>query len=133
MAGTSMGEFEPEDGLIGVPWGAVIKVMKDGTTERPPTLGEECRAGEAGFVWLNTPAMMKGYFGRDDLTRQVVSQGWFTTGDIGAVDERGWLYLRGRERDEKSGAAHRGHGNRTFHREGAKTQSGSLRVSAPRR
>jgi acyl-CoA synthetase (AMP-forming)/AMP-acid ligase II len=30
----------------------------------------------------------------------VVSQGWFLTGDIGLVDERGHLYLRGREREE---------------------------------
>jgi long-chain acyl-CoA synthetase len=43
---------------------------------------------------------MRGYFGRDDLTNQVVSQGWFMAGDIGFVDDRGWLYLRGREREE---------------------------------
>lgn len=100
VAGTTVGAFEPEDGLIGVPWGAVIKVMKDGTTKQPPALGEECRTGDPGFVWLNTPALMKGYFGREDLTQQVVSHGWFTTGDIGVIDERGWLYLRGREREE---------------------------------
>jgi len=100
VAGTTVGEFEPEDGLIGVPWGAVIKIMKDGTTQQPPSLGEECPMGEEGFVWLNTPALMKGYLGRDDLTRRVVSHGWFMTGDIGAIDARGWLYLRGREREE---------------------------------
>jgi acyl-CoA synthetase (AMP-forming)/AMP-acid ligase II len=100
VAGTSVGDFEPEDGLIGVPWGAVIKVMKDGSAECPPGFGEECAPDTPGYVWLNTPALMKGYMGRDDLTRQVVSQGWFMTGDIGAKDERGWLYLRGRERDE---------------------------------
>jgi acyl-CoA synthetase (AMP-forming)/AMP-acid ligase II len=100
VAGTSLGEFEPEDGLIGMPWGAVIKIMRESTAARPPGLGEECPAGESGFVWLNTPALMKGYLDRDDLTREVVSHGWFMTGDIGAVDERGWLYLRGRERDE---------------------------------
>jgi acyl-CoA synthetase (AMP-forming)/AMP-acid ligase II len=43
---------------------------------------------------------MKGYFQRDDLTRLAVSDGWFLTGDIGAMDERGRLALRGRERDE---------------------------------
>jgi acyl-CoA synthetase (AMP-forming)/AMP-acid ligase II len=51
-------------------------------------------------VWVNTPALMRGYLGRDDLTRQVVSQGWFVTGDIGVLDERGVLTLRGREREE---------------------------------
>ena len=43
---------------------------------------------------------MKGYFGRDDLTNEVVNQGWFMTGDIGFIDDRGLLYLRGREREE---------------------------------
>lgn len=100
VAGTSAGDPRPEDGLIGVPWGAVIRVMKSGTAEQPPGLGEECRPGESGHLWINTPALMKGYLGREDLTRQVVNHGWFSTGDIGAVDERGWLYLRGREREE---------------------------------
>src|SRR5262245_7256406 len=43
---------------------------------------------------------MRGYLDRDDLTAQVVSAGWFLTGDIGVIDDRGVLYLRGREREE---------------------------------
>jgi acyl-CoA synthetase (AMP-forming)/AMP-acid ligase II len=43
---------------------------------------------------------MKGYFGRDDLTNKAIVDGWFMTGDIGFLDERGRLVLRGRERDE---------------------------------
>jgi acyl-CoA synthetase (AMP-forming)/AMP-acid ligase II len=43
---------------------------------------------------------MRGYLGRDDLTAEVMSAGWLRTGDVGLVDERGWLYLRGREREE---------------------------------
>jgi acyl-CoA synthetase (AMP-forming)/AMP-acid ligase II len=43
---------------------------------------------------------MRGYLARDDLTARVVSRGWFMTGDIGLKDERGWLYLKGREREE---------------------------------
>jgi acyl-CoA synthetase (AMP-forming)/AMP-acid ligase II len=49
---------------------------------------------------VKTPALMRGYLDRDDLTAKVVSQGWFLTGDIGVIDDRGWLYLRGREREE---------------------------------
>jgi long-chain acyl-CoA synthetase len=45
-------------------------------------------------------ALMKGLFQRDDLTALAVSEGWFLTGDIGFIDERGRLVLRGRERDE---------------------------------
>ncbi|TFG92496.1 MAG: hypothetical protein E4H15_03565, partial [Syntrophobacterales bacterium] len=100
VAGTTVSGISPEDGLIGEAWGAVIKILKSSDTETPPCLTPECSPGVAGFVWINTPALMKGYLGRDDLTRKVVSQGWFSTGDIGLLDDRGLLYLKGREREE---------------------------------
>jgi acyl-CoA synthetase (AMP-forming)/AMP-acid ligase II len=100
VAGTTVSDFVPEDGLIGEPWGAVIRILKGADTNIPPGMAQECTPGESGYIWINTPALMNGYLGREDLTRQVVSQGWFLTGDIGAVDDRGWLYLKGRERDE---------------------------------
>jgi acyl-CoA synthetase (AMP-forming)/AMP-acid ligase II len=100
VAGTNLPDFTPEDGLIGRPWGAIVKILKLASTDIPPYLQDECAPGEAGYIWLNTPALMKGYFNRDDLTQQVVSQGWFMTGDIGLVDEQDRLYLRGREREE---------------------------------
>ncbi len=99
-AGTTVGDVEPEDGLIGIPWGGVVAVTKDGAVEAPPGIGELCRPGDAGFVWINTPALMKGYLDRDDLTAQCVRDGWFLTGDLGTLDDRGWLFLRGRVRDE---------------------------------
>jgi acyl-CoA synthetase (AMP-forming)/AMP-acid ligase II len=106
VAGVTGADVAPEDGLVGEGWGAVIRVL--GTREADGPLRPELvrPAGEAGYVWLGTPALMKGYFRRDDLTEQVVSHGWFMTGDIGVLDERGLLYLRGRERDEinKGGA-----------------------------
>jgi acyl-CoA synthetase (AMP-forming)/AMP-acid ligase II len=101
VAGTNVGAFEPEDGLVGLPWGAVVKIVRDGS-EWPVggTLDDECEPGEPGHVWLNTPALMQGYLDRDDLTADAVVGGWFRTGDVGVVDERGWLSLLGRERDE---------------------------------
>ncbi len=106
VAGTTVPDLEPEDGLIGVPWGAVVAVTAEGSTDRPPGAGELCATGESGFIWLNTPALMRGYLDRDDLTAQCVRAGWFLTGDLGFVDPRGYLYLRGRVRDEinKGGA-----------------------------
>ncbi|HEX2789654.1 MAG TPA: class I adenylate-forming enzyme family protein [Steroidobacteraceae bacterium] len=100
VAGTTVRDVALEDGLIGLPWGAVARILKSSSTEPPPDQAAECGAGESGYVWLNTPALMQGYLGRDDLTAQVVSQGWFFTGDIGLIDDRGLLYLRGREREE---------------------------------
>ena len=100
LAGTTVEGFVPEDGLIGRPWGAVVKIVAGGNDAARPDVDAGCRVGEPGRIWVNTPALMRGYLDRDDLTREVVSGGWFATGDIGHVDDRGLLYLRGREREE---------------------------------
>jgi len=106
VAGTTVEGFEPADGLIGVGWGAAVAVTREGIGEAPPGVGETCAVGESGYVWLQTPALMRGYLDRDDLTAECVRAGWFLTGDLGFVDERGWLTLHGRVRDEinKGGA-----------------------------
>jgi acyl-CoA synthetase (AMP-forming)/AMP-acid ligase II len=100
LAGTTLAGFEPEDGLVGEAWGGVVRIFRSRETSNPSGLAEPCSPGEPGYVWVNTPALMRGYLDREDLTEQVVSRGWFMTGDIGLLDERGWLYLRGREREE---------------------------------
>jgi acyl-CoA synthetase (AMP-forming)/AMP-acid ligase II len=100
VAGTSVGDFVPEDGLVGVPWGAVVKILKSAESHAPFDPDAPCRAAETGYIWINTPALMQGYYRQPELTAQVISGGWFFTGDIGLVDERGWLYLKGREREE---------------------------------
>ena len=100
IAGTTIPDFTPEDGLIDEAWGGVISVLKSKSTDIAPGFAEPRKPGESGYVWVNTPALMRSYLDRDDLTREVVTQGWFVTGDIGLVDDRGYLYLRGREREE---------------------------------
>ena len=100
VAGLAAADVPAEDGLIGQGWGAVVQVLHVNDTAQPLDEESRCASGQAGFVWLNTPALMKGYFRRDDLTRKTVVGGWFMTGDIGLLDDRGRLILRGRERDE---------------------------------
>lgn len=100
VAGLSEADVPAEDGLIGQGWGAVIQVLHTNDTSRTLEPESRCAPGQPGYVWLNTPAVMKGYFQRDDLTSQAVIDGWFMTGDIGVLDDQGRLVLRGRERDE---------------------------------
>ncbi len=100
VAGTSMPDCSPEDGLIGETWGSDVIISRRDNSEEQCGLQPECAPGEAGEIWLQTPSLMQGYFEREALTQRVVEQGWFRTGDIGFVDERGRLYLRGREREE---------------------------------
>jgi len=98
VAGTTGEDVVPESGLIGRPWGATIRVVDHAESDAPD--GRPCGPGEPGMVWLQTPALMKGYYQRPDLTGAAVRHGWFKTGDIGLTDERGRLFLKGRERDE---------------------------------
>ncbi|MFQ5681949.1 MAG: AMP-binding protein [Candidatus Binatia bacterium] len=105
VAGTTLADFTPMDGLVGKPWGAVIKILKTCDTSTLWDPGMECAPGKSGYVWINTPALMRGYLNQDHLTGQVIRKGWFLTGDIGVFDEHGVFFLKGREREEinKSG------------------------------
>jgi acyl-CoA synthetase (AMP-forming)/AMP-acid ligase II len=97
------GSFAPgdrADGRVGRGWGTVLAVLRHGDATTPPCAADACAAGEEGFVWCRTPGLMRGYLGRDDLTARVVSGGWFSTGDIGALDAQARLQLRGRQREE---------------------------------
>ncbi|KAG7440408.1 acetyl-CoA synthetase-like protein [Guyanagaster necrorhizus] len=68
-----------------------IMVMKDGGKVVPGTLGE---------VWLRGPNVMKGYYGDKAATDQVLTKdGWLVTGDLGRVDERGYVYISDRIKD----------------------------------
>jgi long-chain acyl-CoA synthetase len=53
----------------------------------------------AGEVIARGPNIMKGYYKRDDLSRDVIKEGWFHTGDLGYTDKDGYLFLTGRSKD----------------------------------
>ncbi|MEU8431919.1 AMP-binding protein [Streptomyces sp. NPDC029216] len=64
-----------------------------------PQSGEELAAGVAGEVWVRSPHVMDGYLGDPELTARVLHDGWYLTGDIGSLDERGYLHLVDRVAD----------------------------------
>jgi len=61
--------------------------------------GEELPAGEVGEVLATAPFTMDEYFERPEKTRETVTDGWIHTGDIGKIDDDGYLYLLDRESD----------------------------------
>lgn len=61
--------------------------------------GMECKPGEVGEIVGRSPIMMPGYYKRPDLTDQTLREGWVFSGDLGYVDEDGFLYLVDRRKD----------------------------------
>jgi acyl-CoA synthetase (AMP-forming)/AMP-acid ligase II len=62
--------------------------------------GEELPAGEVGEVVVRGPQVMKGYWKRPEETSQCLSEdGWLLTGDVGRLDEDGYLYILDRKKE----------------------------------
>ena len=61
--------------------------------------GVDVPEGERGEVWVKGPQIMAGYLNRKEATAEAIIDGWFKTGDIGFLDEEGYLYIVDRKKD----------------------------------
>jgi len=78
-------------GSIGKPLrGWEVKVVGDD--------GHELAPGQHGEIIARGP-MMKGYYNNPRATAEVVRDGWLYTGDIGKIDEDGYIFITGRKKD----------------------------------
>jgi long-chain acyl-CoA synthetase len=55
--------------------------------------------GQEGEIVIKTPSLMKGYWNRPEETRKAMKKGWLYTGDIGLLDEEGYLHFLGRRKE----------------------------------
>ncbi len=77
-------------GSIGVPIpGTAVKIEHLET-------GEECPAGETGKILVKGEGVMQGYLNDVEETHLRIKSGWYDTGDLGYVDEDGYLWHKGR-------------------------------------
>ena len=71
--------------------GVVLKIVREG--------GEVARPGEVGEIWAFGDNIMQGYWQDTELTSGVLQDGWLRTGDLGRLDEEGYLTIVGRNNE----------------------------------
>jgi len=87
---------DPSTGAIaiGVPipgHDAKIMDLSDPEKELPP--------GEVGELAIKGPGIIPGYWNKPEETAHAIRQGWLFTGDVGTMDDKGWVYLLDRKKD----------------------------------
>lgn len=79
-------------GSVGLPVpGCTVQIVDDD--------GHELPAGQAGEICAASPGVMRGYWRSPDTTAEVVREGRLHTGDIGYLDEDGYLFIVDRKKD----------------------------------
>jgi fatty-acyl-CoA synthase len=68
-----------------------VKIAREDLTDAP--------YGEEGEILVRGPSVMDGYFERPEATAAVFHHGWLRTGDMGAMDENGFVYFHDRLKD----------------------------------
>lgn len=89
-----------------ISWHAPADPIRDHSVGKPiPGLALELRGedgrraapGAIGEIWVRSPGLMSGYLGRPDLTRRFLKRGWLRTGDVGRLDDEGYLFIEARD------------------------------------
>ena len=76
---------------VGIPYpGVTLGIFDDNGNELP--------YNHRGEIWVKGSSIMHGYFGKAELSKQMLDGAWLKTGDIGEIDENGYLYCFGRKK-----------------------------------
>jgi long-chain acyl-CoA synthetase len=68
-----------------------VEIRDDALTALPP--------GERGEIWMKGPNLFRGYWGDPEATAETLVEGWLRSGDIGRIDDEGFLYIEDRAKD----------------------------------
>ena len=79
-------------GSIGLPVPEIQLKLLDGN-------GKEVPRGDVGEIVVKGPMVMKGYHNNPEATQEMIREGWLYTGDLGRMDQDGFVYHLGRKDD----------------------------------
>ena len=88
------GLFEDKPGSAGQPGHLTELRIKD-------DMDRDCPAGTKGEIVVRSPLVFQGYWKADDLTAVTFREQWHHTGDLGSLDESGWLTFLGRKAEKE--------------------------------
>ncbi|MEY4320336.1 MAG: hypothetical protein RLZZ471_277 [Actinomycetota bacterium] len=107
--GSRLGHFFRAIGVIVLEGYGLTETTAPATISRPATLkigkvgqplpGTGMKIAADGEIWTNGHNIMLGYWRNEKATAEVLQDGWFATGDIGTIDEDGYLAITGRKKE----------------------------------
>ena len=71
----------------------IARTREDGSPSHPD---DRCATNETGEILVKGPCMMKEYANRKEATDDALAYGWYHTGDIGYIDEDGYIWIKDR-------------------------------------
>jgi len=90
----------PWNGTIGLPVASTdVSIRDDAFNELPPWTGEGDIARHTGEICVRGPQVMRGYWNNAEETAQAIVDGWLKTGDIGHMDDQGYVTITDRKKD----------------------------------
>jgi long-chain acyl-CoA synthetase len=90
----------PWNGTIGLPVASTeVSIRDENFCALPPWTGEDDIAAHTGEICVRGPQVMLGYWNNAEETAKVFADGWLKTGDIGHMDDKGYISITDRKKD----------------------------------